>query len=259
MNIFSFIQTLNIFDVITPVIGLLPERIVQQITKYVDIKRMFGKEDMIEKVYKIASRERERSKEAGDEFIITGHSLGGAITAILSSKLNVPGIAFSPPGTKSVLKRFGIDDQSQTLKNLTTVIMDRDLVSMVDEHIGSVNQLSCSYNETKLCHDPHAILCEIYSSCGDHRKRSLTYGCNEEEIRSAIQEYRKLLNNQQLLLVVEKPLTKILPELFEENNDMPSIYSNLLTDKQNKNNLRLHRKLPKSSKKNILTSHFNLS
>jgi hypothetical protein len=75
----------------------------------------------------------------------------------------------------------------------------------------------------------------------------------------SIQEYRKLLNNQQLLLVVEKPLTKILPELFEENNDMPSIYSNLLTDKQNKNNLRLHRKLPKSSKKNILTSNFNLS
>ena len=191
LNVFSFIQTLNLFDVITPVIGLLPDTVVQQITKYVDIKRLLGKEDMIEKVYKVASRERERSKEAGDEFIITGHSLGGAITAILSSKLNVPGLAFSPPGTKSVLKRFGIDDQSQTLKNLTTVIMDRDLVSMVDEHIGSVNQLSCSYNETKLCHDPHAILCEIYSSCGDHRKRSLTYGCSEEEIRSVIKEYRK--------------------------------------------------------------------
>lgn len=74
----------------------------------------------------------------------------------------------------------------------------------------------------------------------------------------SIQEYRKLLNNQQLLLVVDKPLTKVLPELFEENNDMPSIYSNLLTDKKNKNNLRLHRKLPKSSKKNLLNSNFNL-
>ena len=75
----------------------------------------------------------------------------------------------------------------------------------------------------------------------------------------SIEEYRKLLNNQQLLLVVDKPLTKVLPELFEENNDMPTIYSNLLTEKKNKNNLRLHRKIPKNSKKNILSSNFNLA
>ena len=74
----------------------------------------------------------------------------------------------------------------------------------------------------------------------------------------SIHEYRKLLNNQQLLLVVDKPLTKVLPELFEENNDMPTIYSNLLTDKTNKSNLRLHRKQPKNSKKNILNSNFNI-
>jgi hypothetical protein len=75
----------------------------------------------------------------------------------------------------------------------------------------------------------------------------------------SINEYRKLLNNQQLLLVVDKPLTKVLPELFEENNDMPTIYSNLLTDKTNKKNLRLHRKVPKNSKKNILNSKFNIT
>ena len=75
----------------------------------------------------------------------------------------------------------------------------------------------------------------------------------------SIKEYRKLLNNQQLLLVVDKPLTKVLPELFEENNDMPTIYSNLLTDKTNKKNLRLHRKLPKNSKKTILNSKFNIT
>lgn len=75
----------------------------------------------------------------------------------------------------------------------------------------------------------------------------------------SINEYRKLLNNQQLLLVVDKPLTKILPELFEENNDTPTIYSNLLTDKTNKKSLRLHRKVPKNSKKTILNSNFNIT
>jgi hypothetical protein len=61
------------------------------------------------------------------------------------------------------------------------------------------------------------------------------------------------------LLVVEKPLTKILPELYEENNDSPTIYSNLLTEKSSgKQQLRLHRKLPKNSKKSILNSNFNM-
>ena len=34
-----------------------------------------------------------------------------------------------------------------------------------------------------------------------------------------IQEYRKLFNNDQLLIVVEKPLTHIFPELYEDNDE----------------------------------------
>jgi|UniRef100_A0A6C0CDT3 hypothetical protein len=34
-----------------------------------------------------------------------------------------------------------------------------------------------------------------------------------------IQEYRKLLKNERLLLLVDKPLAKLLPELYDENED----------------------------------------
>tara|TARA_Y100000748_G_scaffold235326_1_gene199348 strand:+ start:413 stop:1429 length:1017 start_codon:yes stop_codon:yes gene_type:complete len=34
-----------------------------------------------------------------------------------------------------------------------------------------------------------------------------------------IQEYRKLLENERLLLVVNKPLSQVLPEIYEENED----------------------------------------
>jgi hypothetical protein len=34
-----------------------------------------------------------------------------------------------------------------------------------------------------------------------------------------IQEYRKLLENERLLLVIDKPLTRLLPEIHEENED----------------------------------------
>lgn len=34
-----------------------------------------------------------------------------------------------------------------------------------------------------------------------------------------IQEYRKLLKNDQVLIIVDKPLTHVFPELYEDNND----------------------------------------
>ncbi len=74
-----------------------------------------------------------------------------------------------------------------------------------------------------------------------------------------IQEYRSLLKNERLLLVVDKPLTKVLPEMYEENNELPSIYTNLLTSGNHKAQpqYRLQRKQKKVSKKNILNTNFN--
>ena len=45
-----------------------------------------------------------------------------------------------------------------------------------------------------------------------------------------ITEYRKLLENEKLLLVLEKPLSQILPEIYEENEDF-LINSKIITKK----------------------------
>jgi len=42
----------------------------------------------------------------------------------------------------------------------------------------------------------------------------------------SIQEYRKLLNSEHMLLVLEKPLTRILPELHEDTEDSNGVKSN---------------------------------
>jgi hypothetical protein len=48
-----------------------------------------------------------------------------------------------------------------------------------------------------------------------------------------IQEYRKLLKTEHMLLVIDKPLTRILPELHEDNEDMVlNIYGNTNTKSQ---------------------------
>jgi hypothetical protein len=79
----------------------------------------------------------------------------------------------------------------------------------------------------------------------------------------SIQEYRKLLLNDRLLLVVDKPLTKIMPELYEESHENPLIYNNILDNsfKSTKNNAkyRLQRKQKKETKKNIMQNKFNMS
>jgi len=73
-----------------------------------------------------------------------------------------------------------------------------------------------------------------------------------------IEEYRKLLKNERLMMIVDKPLTKILPELFEENNEIPNIYGNLLNNKKEPTvKYRLHRNEPVSSKKSMLSTNFN--
>ena len=118
--------------------------------------------------------------------------------------------------------------------------------------------------DTSTLWERYALLNNIYSDIYNYEKNIKPapdphYILEKYYGTLTIQEYRKLLNNQQLLLVVNKPLTKILPELYEENNDSPTIYSNLLTEKNTgKQQLRLHRKLPKNSKKSLLSKNFNL-
>jgi len=72
-----------------------------------------------------------------------------------------------------------------------------------------------------------------------------------------IHEYRALLNNKFNLMVVNKPLTKILPELHEENYEMQLNYMSIHNTKTNNNVVfSLKRKKTKKPKKNIISENF---
>ena len=75
-----------------------------------------------------------------------------------------------------------------------------------------------------------------------------------------IAEYRAMLEKEQLLVVVDKPLTKIYPELIEENGDTPNIYNNLLNTTMNKSTLRLRRNISGDTitKHSKLKKNFNM-
>ena len=69
----------------------------------------------------------------------------------------------------------------------------------------------------------------------------------------SIQEYRKLLKNERLLLVVDKPLSRVLPELHEDNDDYMFNGATISTS----NKFKLRRKT-KQTKTDILTDTFNM-
>ena len=69
-----------------------------------------------------------------------------------------------------------------------------------------------------------------------------------------IQEYRKLLSNERLLLVIDKPLTRVLPELHEDNKTF-LLNSNIIPS-ANQFTIRKHKQ---QSKSKIIANQFNVS
>tara|TARA_Y100001970_G_C14038362_1_gene752347 strand:+ start:70 stop:1053 length:984 start_codon:yes stop_codon:yes gene_type:complete len=69
----------------------------------------------------------------------------------------------------------------------------------------------------------------------------------------SIHEYRKLLRNDQILIIVDKPLTHVFPELYEDNNDF------LLNSKTIPNNTSYQIKKKSQKKKNELLENLGIN
>ena len=104
------------------------------------------------------------------------------------------------------------------------------------------------------------LINHIYSKIYDYKKNikpapNPYYMLEKYYGNLTIQEYRSLLRNERLFLVVDKPLTRILPELHEDNDDF--IINNKIIPS---NNYQFKNKLQKKqNKNNILSERFGLS
>jgi len=131
-------------------------------------------------------------------------------------------------------------------------------------------ECACSYLKNEQLDDStkwerYALLNNVYSKVYEYSKNikpapNPHYTLDKYYGNLTIQEYRKLLKKERIFMVVDKPMTKILPELYEENNEIPNVYNNILDSKQNtnSNNFRLKRSQTKQTKANALTNTFNL-
>lgn len=99
----------------------------------------------------------------------------------------------------------------------------------------------------------YSLLNSIYSKIYDFKKNikpapNPYYLLDKFYGNLSIQEYRRLLNSEHLLLVIEKPMTRILPELFEDNDNFSlGIYNN--SGQQNNTNFGMYKVKRQSEKK----------
>lgn len=75
------------------------------------------------------------------------------------------------------------------------------------------------------------------------------YTLNKYYGNLTIQEYRQLLEYDRLILVIDKPVSKIYPEIHEHNNEFETVYENKLTLKKG----------AKADKTHVLNSVFSTS
>ena len=70
----------------------------------------------------------------------------------------------------------------------------------------------------------------------------------------SIQDYRALLRNERLFLIVDKPLTRILPELHDDNDDF--ILNNKIIPSNNNYQLKSRMQRKKPTKNSIMNENF---
>jgi len=120
---------------------------------------------------------------------------------------------------------------------------------LMEEHIDS---------STKF--ERYHLLNHIYAKVYDYKKNikpapNVYYMLDKYYGNLSIQEYRSLLRNERFFLIVDKPLTRILPELHEDNED--HVINNKIIPSSTLNiKKKLQRKM--QSKSNILNEKFGM-
>jgi hypothetical protein len=110
----------------------------------------------------------------------------------------------------------------------------------------------------------YAILNNIYCKIFNYEKNikpapNPFYTLEKYYGNLTIEEYRSKLSDDRILMVVDKPLTKIMPDMYEENNDLPDIYTSTLDNNYNSNtSYSLYRNKNSVSKKTIFDNKFNM-
>eukprot|EP00933_Yihiella_yeosuensis_P034393 TRINITY_DN27893_c0_g1_i1.p1 TRINITY_DN27893_c0_g1~~TRINITY_DN27893_c0_g1_i1.p1 ORF type:complete len:832 (+),score=104.85 TRINITY_DN27893_c0_g1_i1:100-2595(+) len=181
MKLFATIEMIQAFRAIVPLLQLLPSKLVQKILEHVYLNQ--GVRQLEEQVWLGFKGQVSdlMSRHPDDDFVFTGHSLGGGTAQIVASALKVPALVWSAPGVVYSAKRFNISLQFAK-RNIVVVMPDEDAVPRVDSQAGVVQHIECRNKDTGKaydamhCHSLGRSICEVWRMCGEPI-RDLSKGC----------------------------------------------------------------------------------
>ncbi|CAE7505039.1 unnamed protein product [Symbiodinium natans] len=176
LQIYSAIVVLQLMGILTPVLSLMPQTVIQRVAGG-GITKSFRQRFRVEaRLADAARKHKEEAKKAGQVLVMTGHSLGGALVGAVSTQVGVPGVGFSPPGL--LFQKFQWDlDLVQLTRAFTVVQPTNDVVPQVDSQRGLIEWLPCG-ESALTCHRLTHTACALWAQCGDSRPRDWRPTCS---------------------------------------------------------------------------------
>jgi len=164
---------LQSFGLLVPLLELLPISVVRwwiKTASFDDWMNSFGHDLKVGYQYPILAYIQANCTHR--QTIITGHSMGGSIGAVVGILLNLSIVSISGPGVSYSARKFDLPEDQDFLEStpLVTIMPDNDIVPRIDLQLGMVQRIAC-HSGLGYCHDLPSTICELLRNCGDPRGR----------------------------------------------------------------------------------------
>ena len=180
LSLFVEVSIFEGLEWVFPFLNALPTSFIRRIIYYASLPEGLINRDararFDDPVYDQAEKYLSSKKDTLSDGIketmfVVGHSLGGGVSQIVAARLHSEGytqdirsVGMCSPGTllSSAKFDFGISDLDITSNS---ILPRRDIVSLIDDHGGSVQEVECDAESALTCHLVETVICEIYSNC----------------------------------------------------------------------------------------------
>lgn len=170
-DLFTSIKVLRAFSFIAPVLQVIPMGMVQYLLAGIKKISTGGISEQSMWTAIVKDVRTLQAENSNSDFVLTGHSLGGAIAEIAAGQLGVSALVWSAPGTVYNQRFFNVSEE-QMQRDVVAVVPDNDEVPLVDGSNSFVQQIQCYKKWQQLatpldCHSLCKSACEVWRVCGD--------------------------------------------------------------------------------------------
>ena len=178
MSYYSIASSLKVvLNAFLPIQHVMPVQFIQTLIEFC-MNNAFAPVEyttLLKEVINVRDGLRRKNTVAGGpggQTMIVGHSLGGAYAQIVGGVGKVQTMTLSPPGLFYGLKKFGLNNITETYPYLSALIPDNDLVPLADFQKGNIQNIPCTAELNKmgdhiLCHSAKRTLAMLLYACPD--------------------------------------------------------------------------------------------